>query len=159
MSTPKLIETLSQYRHDGERWHHVFTSSPKRKGLCRVIHCRREARLEVRRVQSKLRTVIHPICCTCRSRLHRANHPAQEAYRQIKERAARRKQVFDITFEQFCAIPRFQEYLERRGRGIDELHMDREKVELGYVPGNLRVITAAENLRKQREVDYCNQPF
>ncbi len=159
MSTPKLIETLSQYRHDGQRWHHVFTESPKRRGLCRVVHCKRVARIEVIREKGKLRVSHRSVCDTCACRLKRANNPAREAYRQIKERAARRNQIFDITFEQFCAIPRFQEYLERRGRGIDELHLDREKVELGYVPGNLKVITAAENLRKQREVDYCQGPF
>lgn len=159
MSTPKLIQTLKQYRHDGTRWHHIFPQTPKRKGQCQVIYCKRPTRVQVIREKSKLRICHHSVCDTCASRLYRANNPAREAYRQIRDRAQRRHQVFNLTFEQFCAIPRFDEYIAHRGRGIDELHLDRKKVELGYVPGNLQVLTTAENLRKQREVDYCAGPF
>ncbi len=153
----KLIETLKQYRFDGQKYHHVFAKEAKRKGQCRVRNCRRPARIQVRSKHAGkgFRTVNHSTCITCEVRLYRANNPAREAYRQVKERARQRKQIFDITFEQFCAIPRFDEYIARRGRGIDELHLDRVKVERGYVPGNLQVLTTEENLRKQREVDYA----
>lgn len=153
--TPKLIETLKQYVRVGEhKWQFIFSTSKKKKGQCKVIYCRRLARVQVRREAGKLRIMTNSVCTTCECRLIRANNPAREAYRQIKERARRRKQIFDISFADFCAIPRFDEYLSRRGRGLDELHLDRVKVHLGYVPGNLEVITAAENLRKQREVDH-----
>jgi hypothetical protein len=156
MSKPHLVHTLKQYRHDGTRWHHVFPASPKRKGQCRVIYCKRPARV---RIRPNMRIETDSVCITCASRLYRANNPAREAYRQIKDRAERRHQIFNLTFEQFCAIPRFDEYIAYRGRGIDELHLDRVKVHLGYVPGNIQVLTTAENLRKQREVDYCAGPF
>jgi len=157
MSTPRLIHTLKQYRFDGTKWHHIYTTSEKRKGQCKVIRCRRMARVEIIREKGKLRTSHRSVCDTCASRLTRANRPAWDAYRQIRDRAQRRNQLFAITFEQFCAIPRFDEYIARRGRGIDELHLDRVKVERGYVPGNLQVLTTAENLRKQREVDYSGR--
>lgn len=162
MSThPRLIETLKQYRHDGERYHFIFATGRKRKDQCRVIYCKRPARVEIISEKGKLRISHRSVCDTCACRLKRANNPAREAYRQIRERAARRGQIFDITFEQFCAIPRFDEYIRQRGRGIDELHLDRVRVELGYVVGNLQVLTTEENLRKQREVDYAavEQPF
>ena len=158
MSAP-LVSTLKQYQRIGDRWHFVFPQTPKRKGQCRVIYCKRMARVEVRRENGKLRSIGHLVCTTCRSRLDRANNPAREIYRQIRDRAERRNQIFNITFEQLCVIPRFDEYEARRGRGIDELHLDRKKVHLGYVPGNLQVLTTAENLRKQREVDYAGEPF
>jgi hypothetical protein len=154
-----LIQTLKQYQHNGIRWHHIFSQTPKRKGQCRVIFCKRLARVQVRRKAGKLCVATHSTCITCESRLWRANHPARSVYREIKNRAKRRGQIFDITFEQFCATPRFEEYLTHRGTGIGELHLDRKKVHRGYVPGNLQVITTAENLRKQREVDYCTGPF
>lgn len=153
-----LISSLKQYRQHGDRWAFIFAKE-KRAGICRVIYCKRMARTEVRRENGKLRSIGHFVCTTCRSRLHRANNPAREAYRQIRDRAQRRNQIFAITFEEFCAIPRFEEYLRNRGRGIHELHMDRVRVELGYVPGNLQVLTTEENLRKQREVDYAREPF
>lgn len=156
----KLIDTLKQYSHDGERYHFIFSSSRKRKGQCRVIYCKRLARVRVREAkETPFRIETAPVCITCQSRLYRANNPAREAYRQIRDRAFRRNQIFNLTFDEFMSEIEGTEYLARRGRGIDELHLDRKKVHLGYVPGNLKVITAAENLRKQREVDYCNQPF
>lgn len=156
---PHPHERLKQYRHDGQRWHHIFPQTPKRKGMCKVIFCKRLARVQVRWDQGKLRTVHHGICLTCETRLKRANNPARNAYWQIKDRAFRRSQIFNLTFDEFLKEIEGTEYLTRRGTGIGELHLDRIKVHLGYVPGNLQVITTAENLRKQREVDYCTGPF
>lgn len=160
MSLPR-IATLKQYRHDGQRYHFVFPKEPKRKGQCAVIYCKRLARERVRWKRGKLVTEHSSTCTTCRCRLDRANHPARDAYRVIRDRAQRRGQIFDITFEQFMEIPRIEEYVQRRGRGIEDLHLDRVRVALGYVVGNLQVLTTAENLRKQREVDYCStgDPF
>lgn len=155
----RFVSQSKQYRQHGERWVFVFPREPKRKGQCKVIYCKRPARIEVIQEKGKLRTSHRSICDTCASRLFRANNPARDAYRQIKERAGRRGQIFKITFEQFLQAIEGTEYLARRGRGIDELHLDRKKVELGYVPGNLQVLTTAENLRKQREVDYAKEPF
>jgi hypothetical protein len=152
------VPKTKQYHHDGTRWHFIFPQTPKRKGRCRVIYCKRLARV---RVRANLRVEQDSICITCASRLYRMNNPAREAYRQIRDRAERRGQIFNITFAEFLAEIEGTEYLARRGRGPDELHLDRAKVHLGYVPGNLKVITAAENLRKQREVDYpkIEEPF
>lgn len=149
------MATSKQYEHRDDRWHHIFAIS-KRKGQCRVIYCKRPAR---ERVRSNLRIERSSVCITCASRLYRANNPGREAYRQIRDRAHRRNQIFNLTFEEFLEAIEGTEYLQRRGRGSDELHLDREKIELGYVPGNLKVITAAENLRKRREVDYAPGPF
>lgn len=152
----RLVQTLKQYRQIGDRWHHIFPANPKRKGQCKVIYCKRPARICIRK---NLRIQQNAVCITCASRLYRANNPARDAYRQIKERAERRGQIFKLTFEEFLKEIEGTEYIARRGRGIDELHLDRIKVHLGYVPGNLQVLTTEQNLRKQREVDYCNQPF
>jgi len=154
-----LVASLKQYRLEGTKWVFVFPKTPKRKGQCAVIYCARPARAEVRRDNGRLRSTIHHVCPTCQSRLYRANHPAKEAYRQIKDRALRRKQIFELTFAEFLEVIEGTEYLTRRGREIDGLHLDRIKVHLGYVKRNLQVITTEENLRKQREVDYANEPF
>lgn len=125
-----------------------------------MIYCKRVARTRVRPAKQKAFRIEHSATCiTCASRLYRANNPAKEAYRQIKDRAQRRGQIFNITLKEFLQVPRIDEYLARRGRGKDELHLDRIKIHLGYVPGNLQVLTCAENLRKQREVDYAPGPF
>jgi len=154
-----LVASLKQYRMEGTKWVFIFSKTPKRKGQCKVIYCARPGRVEVKRSKWGFRPVIHSICPTCQSRLYRANNPAKEAYRQIKDRALRRKQIFDLSFAEFLEVIEGTEYLTRRGREIDGLHLDRIKVHLGYVKGNLQVITTEENLRKQREVDYANEPF
>ncbi len=152
----KLVSSLKQYQHDpmSNTWTFVFPKKPKRAGLCKVIYCARVARTEVRRTPTGVRTITHSICTTCRCRLYRANNPAKEAYRQIKDRALRRNQVFNLSFDEFLRVIEGTDYLNRRGRSLNDLHLDREKVHLGYTPENIKVITAAENLRKQREVDY-----
>jgi len=152
----RLIQTLKQYQHNGKRWTFIFPRTPKRKGQCKVIFCKRPARVRVRK---NLYVEHCATCITCESRLWRANHPDRDAYRQIKARAKERGQIFRLTFKEFLTEIEGTEYLSRRGTGIGELHLDRKIVHLGYVPGNLQVITTAENLRKQREVDYCAGPF
>lgn len=149
-------QKLKQYVHDGTRWHHIFSQTRKKKSQCQVIRCQRPARV---RVHSNLRIETCRTCITCESRLWRANHPDRDAYRQIKDRALRRGQIFEITFEQFLQSIAGTDYLARRGTGRNELHLDRIRVKEGYVMGNLQVITTAENLRKQREVDYAEGPF
>lgn len=151
----KLVSSLKQYRQEDGKWYFVFPKKPKAKGKCKVIHCARAARVEVRQARRGLTVVTHSVCLTCASRLYRANNPARDAYRQIKERAQRRNQIFELTFEEFLEVIEGTEYLSRRGTGLDELHLDRIKVHRGYVKGNIRVITCAENLRKQHEVDYA----
>lgn len=154
-----LISTLKQFRQEGDRWVFVFSRYPKRKGQCRVRHCKRPARTRVRIAATGFRIETCRACITCESRLFRANNPAWDAYRQIRDRAKRRNQIFRLTFAQFLKEIEGTNYVARRGTGVHELHLDRVKVHLGYVPGNLKVITAAENLRKQREVDYAKGPF
>lgn len=149
------MEHSKQYRKDGDRWAFIFPRSPKRKWQCQVIFCKRPARVQI---EGK-RTRIHVTCHTCATRLYRANNPAREAYRQIRDRALRRGQIFALTFDEFLREIEGTEYLARRGRGIDELHLDRIEVHRGYVVGNIQVLTTEENLRKQREVDYAEEPF
>lgn len=156
MSKPHPHEKLKQYHFDGQKWNFVFPHTSKKKGICKVIRCKRPARV---RVRSNLRVEHSSFCITCTSRLWRANHPDRDAYRQIKDRAKRRGQIFKITFEEFLEAIAGTEYVERRGTGKGELHLDRIRVHEGYVKGNLKVITMEENLRKQREVDYCSGPF
>jgi hypothetical protein len=154
----RLVSSLKQYRQEGERWVFVLPKKPKRVGQCKVIYCARPARVEVRCVRTGLLTVNHSVCSTCQSRLYRANNPAKEVFRQIKDRAQRRNQIFELTFDEFMSEIEGTEYMTRRGTGINELHLDRIEVWRGYVKGNIRVITAEENLRKQHQVDYA-EPF
>jgi len=96
-----LVASLKQYRMEGTKWVFVFPKTPKRKGQCKVIFCARPGRVEVRKSAHGFKPIYHTVCPTCQSRLYRANNPAQEAYRQIKDRALRRKQIFELSFTEF----------------------------------------------------------
>jgi hypothetical protein len=45
------------------------------------------------------------------------------------------------------------DYMEKKGRGADNLSLDRVNNDLGYVPGNVKVVTVSNNSRK-RHTDY-----
>lgn len=55
---------------------------------------------------------------------------------------------FTISFGWFCNFCNETGYLDRRGNGSDDMHLDRIDATLGYEPGNLQVLSCAENVAK-----------
>jgi hypothetical protein len=87
-------------------------------------------------------------CPGCRRAAQRAANPILTAYNQIKDRARRRGIQFALPWEFFSALSESTGYVTGRGRSVDDLHIDRIDSTRGYVPDNVRVVTAAENLAK-----------
>ena len=78
-------------------------------------------------------------------------------YRNKKSDAKRRRKPFTITLEYFRTFAIETGYDEKRGRKKYDLTIDCIKPKLGYVPGNLRLLTNSENASKgNREID---EPF
>jgi hypothetical protein len=91
-----------------------------------------------------------PFCSRCRSRNFRRDHPAMAHYLDLKNRARQRGHEFTITFEYYYKTVWLDSgYAERHGKTKECLSVDRLKNNLGYVPGNLNVLTVSENARKQ----------
>lgn len=106
----------------------------------------------------KKRTAKDPLCPMCRKRQQKEDDPARYVFNALKSNDRRRGKEFAISFEYFLSLCAESGYLEGRGRSAASLSIDRKQSHLGYVEGNLRVITVSENSSKgNREEVYC--PF
>lgn len=90
-------------------------------------------------------------CPKCRSRKYRQNNALRAAYISKKADAKRRFIDFNWTFEEFKKFCRDTNYMKLRGKGPDDLVIDRLKVWIGYQPDNVQVLTQSENSRKARK--------
>jgi hypothetical protein len=104
--------------------------------LCQVKHCRTRHATD------------RKLCSKHSKQLWRARNPAMSAFRTILDRAKRKRIPFDLTFADFLEIAAATGYLENKGRGAAQLHLDRIDARKGYTVENVRVITCAENSRK-----------
>ena len=99
-----------------------------------------------------------PFCSKCRSRHFRRDHPAMAHYLDLKNRAKQRGHEFSITFEYYHQTVWLDTgYAQQHGKSAECLSVDRIRNELGYIPGNLRVLTLSENSRRQQRKSFV--PF
>lgn len=104
---------------------------------CSTPHCRRYA-IKGRK-----------ICGTCKSRKSREANPIRYAYQTLKDNAKRRGHIFKISYEYFVAFCTKTLVLHGRGRTSESYHIDKIIDELGYVEGNIQVLTNRENVLKE----------
>jgi len=89
-------------------------------------------------------------CSKCRGRQWRKNHPAKAHYHDLRNRAKQRGHEFTISFEYYHTVVWLGSgYAEKHGKTKESLSVDRIKNHLGYIPGNLQVMTVSENSRKR----------
>ncbi len=93
------------------------------------------------------------ICSSCAIEKFKANNPEKYAYFTLRQNAKRRKKVFTISFEYFKKFCKKHEYIQRKGITKLGLHIDRIIEELGYIEGNLQVLTNSENVKKIRRFE------
>lgn len=105
---------------------------------CASEGCRNRARVQRR------------FCCSCRSREQDRRNPLRRLFRNLKAHAKARRKTFRLTFEQFEELALAGGYHVGAGRTRDGLCIDRVDARRGYEPGNLQVITNAENARRER---------
>lgn len=111
----------------------------KRKTKCATKFCR-------------LNSHGRQFCSTCRSKKSRAKDPIRAAYNNKKSDAKRRGITFTITlayFRRFCYKYKF---IKNMGRTSHSYSVDRIKNHLGYIPGNIQVLTISQNASKGTRV-------
>lgn len=81
---------------------------------------------------------------------YRKDNPMKAAYQNLKSNAKRRGKEFTITFEHFKEFCIETDYMVGKGRASTSYHIDRDDETKGYIPGNLKRRTNAENNRKYR---------
>ena len=96
----------------------------------------------------KPKTKKSALCAKHHSRKFRELKPDKYAFANLRHHANRRGIEFTLTFEQFIEVAKPAGYIEAKGRTARALHIDRIDNSLGYVAGNIQVITASENCSK-----------
>ncbi len=104
-------------------------------GLCQTPFCRKRVRKHRR------------FCNTCRNRKY--DDSLRRLFRNLKSSAKRRGKAFALSWDYFCDLVISTGYDINHGNGASDLHIDRINPDLGYVEGNLQVITCSENSRKR----------
>ena len=93
-------------------------------------------------------------CGPCANKHWRALDPVKACYNNLKAHAKKRGKQFTITLEDFREFCIKTPYMAGKGKTADSYHVDRIDEALGYVPGNLQVLTNRENFKKYLVYDY-----
>lgn len=98
----------------------------------------------------------------CHKHNHRKNKaidPVAVRYNNWKQSAIQRKKHFAFTLEQFRELCQQTGYIITKGRRGKAVSIDRIDNSLGYVPGNINLMTLRANINKYHEVDKIDCPF
>lgn len=89
-----------------------------------------------------------PLCSRCQVRRWRKANPMKAKLAILRDRANRKRVPFDLTLEWLTSFLRANFYDPK------EHHIDRRKPWLGYVMGNLQVLSSTENIAKGNRERY-----
>jgi len=84
----------------------------------------------------------------------RRKNPVRYAYQTLKDNAKRRGHKFEISLEYFREFCFVTGYIKRKGIYKKCYGVDRIIPHLGYVEGNLRLVTNTHNLKRRYYADY-----
>jgi len=87
-------------------------------------------------------------CHTCSSRIKFTKNPILRIFHNLKSNAKRRGKEFTISYGYFKELIINTDYLNNRGQFRGSYSIDRVNNELGYVFGNIQVLTLADNSSK-----------
>jgi hypothetical protein len=109
--------------------------------MCCVKGCRS-------RINTNPRSHSGRFCRRCRDRRYRISNPISYAWDKLKWSAKHRKISFKLTkdfFKKFCLGTG---YADLKGKTAESLSIDRVDSTKGYEPGNIQILTLADNGRK-----------
>lgn len=85
---------------------------------------------------------------------YRAKNKMKYAFQNLKDNAKRRGKVFELTFEQFEKFAVRVDYIKKKGRKSDSIHIDRIIEEGGYTEENIQPLENGANVRKFLDYHY-----
>lgn len=89
-------------------------------------------------------------CSKCYKRKSRANKPILSAYTNLKSHAKERGILFNLSLSHWYKFCEETGYIQGKGTEAHSLSVDRIKPWLGYVDGNIQVLTISENTKKSK---------
>lgn len=87
-------------------------------------------------------------CYSCVIRKWKLKNPEKYCYYVLRNNARARGKIFTITFEEFLEVAIKFNYFKGKGRSATSLHIDRKREDVGYVKGNIQVLTNTANFKK-----------
>lgn len=94
-------------------------------------------------------------CSCCARKKWAEENPGKYILANLRGNARRRGKEFTLTWEQFEAFLKRENYLRRkRGRTKTSVSVDRPKNEFGYHEWNIGTLTIRDNAWKRQYVDY-----
>lgn len=81
------------------------------------------------------------------------------AYDVLKMNVKRREKVFSLSFEDFKQFAIETNYLAGKGRNKKSYSVDRIDNKLGYVLGNMQVLTVSDNAKKAQRTIVLNYDY
>ena len=94
------------------------------------------------------------VCYCCAVKIYKEKNPIRYSFAVMKGNAKRRGKVFAISFEYFKQFVISSSYMAGKGITKTGLHIDRIIEELGYIEGNLQVLTNTQNVKKYLSYQY-----
>lgn len=88
-------------------------------------------------------------CETCKARKARIKNPEREVFRDVKKSAKKRGIEFNLSFDQFMEFDKQTGFTASRGKGKEDLVIDRIDPKRGYEFDNIRALTYVENCRRR----------
>ena len=77
--------------------------------------------------------------------------------KELRTNARRRRIECTLTIDDLRALTAETGYLEGRGRHGDNLHIDRINPTIGYVAGNVQILTCSANVAKGNRERYLDE--
>jgi hypothetical protein len=142
----------TEYSYQDGRWSFRHKKKPT-PGICRVVWCKRPVET-AKRFKKMLGKYTRDEMCICRchrARLNRANRPEDYAYEMVRKSARKRHISFTITRDEFKRLINGTDYLTKRGRGPEDLQINRKDDNKGYTFENCEVTTGAKNYAQEHE--------
>ncbi len=93
-------------------------------------------------------------CYSCAVKNYKDRNPVRYCYAVMKGNAKRRGKIFNISFDYFKQFVINSSYMAGKGINKTGLHIDRIREELGYIEGNLQILTNTENVKKYLSYQY-----
>lgn len=103
--------------------------------MCKTKHCRKPI-------------VTGGLCHSCRIKRYKKLYPEKYAFQVLRNNAKRRGHEFTISVAYFLRFVKKNDYMARKGITKTSYHIDRIKEHLGYIPGNIQVLTNKDNVAK-----------
>jgi hypothetical protein len=91
----------------------------------------------------------HKRCAKCRKREYKFKYPLLYTFHAFRGNARRRGKDFNITLDEFKAWCAKNGYMETKGKTGSSSSIDRIRDWEGYTIDNIRILTLADNTRKE----------